>query len=111
MVGIASPAADESGLNRGPGLRGRPADQLDQAEDHQQDDDKYDDEQPGGMAPEDEDQRDEGHRPDPEALTVRVRPLADRTGGHSRGARRSYGATPARTSGPNGSGSPRARVR
>src|SRR5690348_1171292 len=68
-VGIASPAADESGLDRGTGLSGRTADQLNQAEDHQQDDDEYDDEQPGGMAPEDEDQCGEGHGPDPEAPT------------------------------------------
>src|SRR6201989_2956983 len=80
---IGSPVADESGLSRGPGFRGGPADQLDQAEDEQQQDDENDDDQSGGMAPEDKYQGEKRHRSDTQSPAVRVRPLADRAGRHA----------------------------
>src|SRR5208337_1717404 len=50
-------------------------------EDHQQEDDEHDDEQHRGLTPEDEYQGGQGHRPDTEGPAVRVRPLAERSGG------------------------------
>src|SRR6185369_2038810 len=60
-----------------------PANQLDQPQNHQQNDGQPDDDWRGGLTPEDEDESEEGERPDPEAMAVRVRPGADRAGGHS----------------------------
>src|SRR5689334_24711864 len=80
---IGSPVADESGRGRGPGLGGRAADQLDQAEDEQQEDDENDDDEPSGVAPEDKDLGEKRHRSDTQSPAVRVRPLADRAGRHA----------------------------
>jgi hypothetical protein len=77
----ASPRIRGQTVMCGRWLSGGPADQLDQAQGDQQQYDQHDDEEHGGLAPEDEDQGGQGHRPDPQPPAVQVRPLPDRAGG------------------------------